>query len=242
VPSATTYAAFLAAVLTMQLLPGPEIILIVSRGIGQGRRVAFWTALGMALAAGAIQVPLLAFGVASVVVSSPLALEVLRWAGAAYLTWLGARLLLSHQGGAGRDDKPAASPSVLAAMREGLVVNLTSPNPLLFMLAFLPQFVDPARGSVTAQLLVLGATQKATGFAVRGAAALAAGAVGSWLARRPGLIVWQKRFAGAAMIALGLLLPTTGAGVGRQAGSPFHRPRASPRNPACRAGGHGFPS
>jgi threonine/homoserine/homoserine lactone efflux protein len=79
-------------------------------------------------------------------------------------------------------------------MREGLIANLTNPNPLIFMLAFLPQFVDPERGPVAAQLLVLGATQKATGFAILGATALAAGAVGGWLARRPGWIAWQESF------------------------------------------------
>jgi threonine/homoserine/homoserine lactone efflux protein len=91
-------------------------------------------------------------------------------------------------------------------MREGLIVNLTNPNPLVFMLAFLPQFVDPAQGSVTVQLLVLGATQKATGLAVLGATAAASGAAGSFLARRPGFVVWQQRLAGAVMIALGLRL------------------------------------
>jgi hypothetical protein len=77
------------------------------------------------------------------------------------------------------------------------------------------QFVDPARGTVTAQLLVLGATQKVTGFLVLGATALASGAVGGWLARRPGFAVWQERFAGAMMVALGLRLLVTGARGGR---------------------------
>src|SRR4051812_26630684 len=66
VPDTTTYAAFLMAVVAMQLVPGPETMLVMSRGIGQGRRVAIWTVLGMTLAAGVIQVPLLALGIASV--------------------------------------------------------------------------------------------------------------------------------------------------------------------------------
>ena len=100
-------------------------------------------------------------------------------------------------------------------MREGLVANLTNPHPLVFMLAFLPQFVDPSRGPVAAQLLLLGATQKATGLAVLGAAALAPGAAGGWLARRPGLAVWQERFAGAVMVGLGLHLLVSGARASR---------------------------
>jgi hypothetical protein len=70
VPSATTYAAFLIAVLSVQLVPGPESMLILSRGIGQGRRIAVWTVVGMTLVAGSIQLPLLALGVASVIRSS----------------------------------------------------------------------------------------------------------------------------------------------------------------------------
>jgi hypothetical protein len=78
-PASTTYAAFLMAVLAMQLVPGPETMLVMSRGIGQGRWVAFWTVLGMTVAAGAIQLPLLALGIASVVRSSPFAFGLLRW-------------------------------------------------------------------------------------------------------------------------------------------------------------------
>jgi LysE type translocator len=77
-PSATTYAAFVIAVLSVQLVPGPEAILILSRGIGQGRRIAVWTVVGMTLVAGSIQLPLLALGVASVIRSSPVAFELLR--------------------------------------------------------------------------------------------------------------------------------------------------------------------
>jgi threonine/homoserine/homoserine lactone efflux protein len=216
VPNATTYAAFLTAVLATQMLPGPETMLVVSRGIGQGRKVAFWTVLGTTLAAGAIQLPLLAFGIASVLHSSPLAFELLRWAGAAYLVWLGAKLLISgRRGAAWAGSGTAASPSALVAVRDGLVANLTNPNSLVFMLAFLPQFVDPSRGSATAQLLLLGATQKATGFAVLGATALASGAMGEWLARRPGHLIWQERFAGIVMIVLGLRLILTGVRGGR---------------------------
>jgi threonine/homoserine/homoserine lactone efflux protein len=216
-PNATTYAAFLAAVLSMQLLPGPKAMLVMSRGIGQGRRVAFWTVLGTTLAAGAIQLPLLALGVASVLRSSPLAFELLRWIGAAYLAWIGAKLLFSRGRGAAwaGGGGTAASPSALMAVRDGLVANLTNPNSLVFMLAFLPQFVDPSRGSATVQLLLFGATQKATGFATLGATALASGAVGGWLARRPGFVVWQERFAGAVMVVLGLRLLVTGARGGR---------------------------
>jgi threonine/homoserine/homoserine lactone efflux protein len=200
-PSLTTYTAFLFAALAMQIVPGPETVLVLSRGIGEGRRVALWTVVGMTLVA-----------VASIAQSSPLAFTLLRAAGAVYLVWLGCRLWLAPRpamtGGPVRNTVPTG-----AALREGFIANITNPNPLVFMLAFLPQFVDPARGSVTAQLLVLGATQKVTGFAMLGSMALASGTVADWLSRRPGLALWQQRIGGGAMIVLGLgLLAGTGRG------------------------------
>jgi threonine/homoserine/homoserine lactone efflux protein len=211
-PSLTTYTAFLFAALAMQIVPGPETVLVLSRGIGEGRRVALWTVVGMTLVAGAVQLPLLALGVASIAQSSPLAFTLLRAAGAVYLVWLGCRLWLAPRpamtGGTIRNTVPTG-----AALREGFIANITNPNPLVFMLAFLPQFVDPARGSVTAQLLVLGATQKVTGFAMLGSMALASGTVADWLSRRPGLALWQQRIGGGAMIVLGLgLLAGTARG------------------------------
>jgi threonine/homoserine/homoserine lactone efflux protein len=202
-PSLTTWTAFLLAALAMQIVPGPETVLVVSRGVGEGRRVALWTVVGMTLVAGAVQLPLLALGIASIVQSSPLAFALLRAAGALYLVWLGCRLWLAPcpamTNGLVRNAVPAG-----AALREGFIANITNPNPLIFMLAFLPQFVDPARGAVTAQLLVLGATQKITGFALLCSMALASGTVARGLSRRPGFALWQQRIGGGAMIVLGL--------------------------------------
>jgi threonine/homoserine/homoserine lactone efflux protein len=210
----STYLAFLAAVLAMQLAPGPETLLVLSRGLGEGRRVALATVLGMTLVAGMIQLPLLALGVASAAQSSPLAFEILRWIGAAYLICLGARRLLAPAALAAELRRPSVHSGV-SAVRDGVVANLTNPTPLLFMLSFLPQFVEPARGEVALQLVILGATQKATGFAVLGSTALAAGTARVWLARRARFVRCQERLAGAVMIALGLRLLLAGVHGGR---------------------------
>jgi threonine/homoserine/homoserine lactone efflux protein len=209
-PDPTTYLAFLAAVLVMQVTPGPDMALVIGRGVGQGRQVAFCTVLGF-MAAGLIQVPLLVLGIASLVHRSPLAFELMRWLGAAYLIWLGVKLLRSARGGSsmGQSGVDRYS-STLSAVREGMINNLTNPKPLLFMFAFLPQFISPDRGSAATQLLVLGVTQKVTGLVVQGSVALASGAVGGWLARRSGFLVWQKRFAGLVMVALGIRLLLAG--------------------------------
>jgi len=206
-PDLSTLLTFVVAVLAMQVLPGPDIALLVSRGVGQGRRVALWTAVGMTVGAGVIQLPLLALGVAQIIQSSPLAYELLRWMGAAYLVWLGTRLLRT----AGRSTIAGPAQhrvSAFTAAREGTINNLTNPKVAAFMVAFLPQFVDPAHGPVAAQLLVLGLVQKLSGMCVLATVALVSGTVGSWIARRPTLIAWQERFTGTVMIILGVRLLT----------------------------------
>lgn len=204
-PDLGTLLTFAVAVLAMQVVPGPDIALLVSRGVGQGQRVALWTAVGMTVGAGVIQLPLLALGLASVIQSSPAALGLLNWLGAAYLIWLGTRLLRT----AGRSSGLTAAPrqvTPLAAAREGMINNLTNPKVAVFMVAFLPLFVNPAHGPVSTQLLVLGAVQKLCGMFVLGTVALISGTVGGWVARKPHLIAWQERFTGTIMVALGLRL------------------------------------
>lgn len=204
-PSFETIFAFIAAVLIMQVTPGPDMMLIIGRGVGQGRQVALCTVVGMTLLAGLVQLPLLVLGVASLLQSSPLAFTLLRWAGAAYLIWLGARLLWSSIRHDGRAPS-ALRASVWGAVREGAINNLTNPKPLLFTFAFLPQFVDPSQGPVWIQLLALGLLQKLCGVVVYGSAAMASGTVGGWLNRWPTIVVWQERFTGLVMVILGIRL------------------------------------
>jgi threonine/homoserine/homoserine lactone efflux protein len=207
-----TFLTFYTAVLALQLAPGPDMVLLLSRGVGQGRRTAVLTAIGMTLVAGLIQLPLLALGVTSIIQASPLAFDLLRWAGAAYLVWIGAKLLIaSFRGSHALAQRTPQPISDRAALRQGMINNLTNPKAMVFMLAFLPQFVDPTSSwSVTAQLLFLGAVQKLSGFFVLGGVALGTGTIGDWLSRRPGFIAWQERFAGLIMVGLGLRLALGG--------------------------------
>jgi threonine/homoserine/homoserine lactone efflux protein len=206
VPDLPTYLASIGVLLAYQLGGvGPDMLLVISRGVARGRRVAVATALGC-VAAGIVQVPLLALGLASLFTSSVVAYEVLRWLGAAYLVYLGLSLLLAR---CGKERPSAAQPSDTAPWAgfwQGMITNLTNPATLVFMLAVLPQFAHPSAGSVTLQLLVLGATMKGTGVVVLGSVALLSGTAGGWLARRPGFLVWQERLAGSVLIALGVHL------------------------------------
>ncbi|MBX4955746.1 LysE family translocator [Rhizobium lentis] len=210
-PDIDTFLTFYVAVLAIQLSPGPDMMLVIGRGVGQGWRTALLNAIGITLLAGAIQISLLILGVASLLQASPLAFDVLRWAGATYLVWLGAKLIWA----AGRHDgdaRPAArSVSTAAALREGTINNLTNPKALIFLFAFLPQFVNPESSwPVAVQLLVLGAVTKLSNFIILSSVAVGAGTLGGWLSRRPMLIAWQERFAGIVMILLGLRLAFSG--------------------------------
>ncbi len=203
-----TFLTFYVAVLAIQLSPGPDMVLVIGRGIGQGRRTAFLSALGMTLVSGVIQISLLILGIASLLRASPLAFDILRWAGGGYLVWLGIRLVLKsirHNKQGWRAEMPSISDT--AALREGAINNLTNPKALAFLFAFLPQFVDPMSSwPVAAQILLLGMVTKLSNFLILSAVAYGSGTLGSWLSRRPILIAWQERFAGSIMILLGLRL------------------------------------
>jgi threonine/homoserine/homoserine lactone efflux protein len=204
VPALSTLFPFIGAVLILALIPGPDLLLLVSRGVGHGWRVALLTALGFTTA-GLIQLPLLAVGLASIVRHSPTAFALLKYAGAFYLIWRGVQLMRSRRI---LTLQTNSSTSPWIALRDGMVASLTNPKGLVFLLAFLPQFVDPSRGHVTLQLLVLGLVMKVTALLVEASIALASGAVGSWLGKHPRFVQWQHRGSGVILILLGLRLLT----------------------------------
>ncbi|MBN9255542.1 MULTISPECIES: LysE family translocator [unclassified Mesorhizobium] len=209
-PSATALLTFVAALVVLEITPGPDMMLVVARGVGQGRRVALLTVIGMVFVAGVVQVGLLVLGVASLLQAYPAGLVILKWAGALYMLYLGVRMILASLA-AHRDKRSAVGRiSDWSAIRQGTINSLTNPKSLLFMFAFLPQFVDPGAGPIWLQLLVLGSIQKLAGILSLGSVAMASGTVGQWLYRWPGLLAWQQRFTGVVMIGLGLRLLLSG--------------------------------
>ncbi|MBB3590534.1 threonine/homoserine/homoserine lactone efflux protein [Rhizobium sp. BK529] len=209
-PDASTFLTFFVALAVLDITPGPDMMLIIARGVGQGRRIALLTVVGMVLVAGVVQIGLLVLGLASFLKAYPSALIVIQWAGAAYLLYLGARMIRAsfrHQRDGGLKTKPVSG---WTAVREGALNNLTNPKSLLFMFTFLPLFVDPNAGPVWLQLLVLGSIQKLTGIISLGGVALASGSVGQFLHRWPKLLAWQERFTGFVLIGLGIRLLISG--------------------------------
>jgi len=197
-----TLFAFSFAVLLLALTPGPDLFLIVGRGLSQGRGAAIYTALGFFLA-GVVQVPLLAFGLATLVANNPIAFDLIRYAGGAYLIWRGLKMLF---GSIYNPTDKGSAVSSGAAIREGFIASLVNPKSHVFMLAFLPQFVDPAAGSVWIQFLVLGLVMRAVALAVEVSLAAFSGTIGMLLRRSRRARAYLERAAGLLIVAVGVRL------------------------------------
>ena len=203
-PDAATFGLFVVASLAVYVSPGPDMLYIASRSIGQGTRVGMLSA-GGTTAGLLVHTVMAAFGLSAVFAYSPLAFEIVKWLGVGYLVYLGIKTLLS------RDEQPetlSAGPRGTArrAFTQGAVINLLNPKIALFFLAFLPQFTDPARGDVPTQMAFLGLLFTVGGFVWTQILALGFGRAGGWLMRRPRVWAWQRRFTGSVMLALAVNL------------------------------------
>jgi threonine/homoserine/homoserine lactone efflux protein len=199
VPSPSTLALFALAALALIAIPGPNMIYIATRSMSEGRSAGFASALGLLTGTG-INVAAAAIGLSALIASSDTAYDVIRYAGAAYLVYLGIKALRSH------GEHAEAAPPRGSAYRQAIVVQLLNPKVTLFFLAFLPQFVDPQAGPVWTQILVFGAVLGALGFAMDCGYALAA----SSAARRLSGFRHGQRITGAVYIALGAVAALTG--------------------------------
>jgi homoserine/homoserine lactone efflux protein len=148
--SLEAWAAFCVTEAVLCFTPGPAVLLVVSIALGRGFRPGMGAAFGI-LSANALYFALSATGVAATLVASRELFLVLKWIGAAYLVWLGLRMLLSRD----VTDRDAAPAPVARTFIRGFIVQGANPKALVFFAALLPQFIDPS-GSVPAQLLVLG--------------------------------------------------------------------------------------
>jgi threonine/homoserine/homoserine lactone efflux protein len=184
-PSAPTLAAFAGASLLLILFPGPAMLFLVARGAAGGRRVGVMSAIGVESATATFVVAT-ALGLTAVLATSALALSVVRFVGAGYLVWLGIGVLRSR-GASATVDTPTLVParqSDWTSWRQGYLVGIANPKVALFFLAFFPQFLEPARGSMTAQILVLGAVFVAIGLVFDASYGALAGTLSTRLARR----------------------------------------------------------
>ena len=183
------------------------MIYIVTRGISQGRRAGIASVLGIELA-GLCHAAAAAFGLSAILLASALAFNLVKYVGAAYLVYLGIRSMLSRSGALPAD---AAAPQSLPRLfRRGFVVNILNPKTALFFYAFLPQFVDPGRGSTVLQILFLGVLFVALATVTDSTYALLSSGVGRVLARSERFRRAQKYVTGGIYVSLGIAAAVTG--------------------------------
>lgn len=201
--AAETLVVFMSATLALALTPGPDLLYIATRSASEGRTAGVVSVLGVSLGL-VIHTLALAFGFSALLTAVPMAYEVIRWAGAAYLVYLGARLLLRPAQFAVQDEN---SPSGLRTVFiQGLLTNVLNPKVALFFLAFLPQFVDPAAGPIVLQLLLLGFLFNLLGSLVNLSVALLANRSTSWFRQRLRSGSVLQRISGCVFVALGARL------------------------------------
>ncbi len=180
-----TLLAFVPAALALNLTPGADMMFCLGQGMRSGPRAAIAASAGIS-AGGMVHVVLAGLGLGALVAAVPVAFDVIRWIGVAYLVYLAVQAV--RHAGAPRDAVPGLD--VGRAFRAGLVVNLTNPKVILFVLAFVPQFVAPQAGSVLGQFLVFGGIIAAGGFAINGLVGVFAGSIGKRVVRGGRAIGW----------------------------------------------------
>jgi threonine/homoserine/homoserine lactone efflux protein len=205
-PEFHNIAAFALIALGMVLTPGPNMIYLISRSICQGRMAGLISLGGVALGF-VFYMLAAAFGITALLFAVPFAYDALRLAGAAYLAWLAWQAV--RPGGRSPFQVrrlPADSPRRLFAM--GLLTNLLNPKIAMVYLSLLPQFIDPAAGSVFVQSVLLGSVQIAISVAVNALIAVMAGSIAIFLASRPFWLVVQRWAMGTVLGALAVNMAT----------------------------------
>ena len=170
--------AFIPAALALNLTPGADMLFCIGQGLRAGPAAAMAASGGVALGS-FVHATIAGLGVGALVEAAPWVFDVIRWIGVAYLLWLAWGALRA------RAVDPRDAPRTRRAFRDGLVVNLTNPKVILFVLAFVPQFVDPEAGSILVQFWIFGAVLGIGGYIINGLAGVFAGGMGRRMAGSP---------------------------------------------------------
>jgi len=206
-PDAPLFIAFAIAALAVILSPGPDTVYVLSRSVGEGRLSGIVASLGIS-AGLCVHVGAASLGLSKLFEYAPVAFDILRWPGVAYLLYLAWRAFTGDTAplnvAAGTERK-----RLRRAFSEAALTNLLNPKIIVFFIAFLPQFADPGRGQVALQIIVLGGMFIIAGFIWLGGLALAFGYFGDWLKRSLRFWRWQRWIMGTSLggIALWLALP-----------------------------------
>lgn len=202
--------AFLAAAIVLVIMPGPTVLFVVGRSLALGRRGGLLSVLGNAIGIVPVIVAV-SFGVGAIITQSIVVFTILKFAGAAYIVFLGVQAIRHRKRTAETMAAGVAPKSTRRMLGEGFVVGITNPKTIAFFVAVLPQFVAPEAGWVPGQMLLLGGIFLVLALLSDGAWALAAGSARDWFARSPKRIERLGATGGVMMIGLGGVLAVTGA-------------------------------
>ena len=200
-PSPSTYALFIVTCLALLAIPGPAVLFVVSRSIDQGRRAGLASVLGITTGT-VVHVTMAAVGLSSLILASRVAFDGVRYVGAAYLIYLGIRRLLTRRVEETEEDHAPRTARDL--YRQGLIVNLLNPKTIVFVFAFIPQFVDLGAGHVWFQIMALGLTFATLGLLSDSTYAFVAGTIADRLRGTPLIARVERWFGGTVLIALGI--------------------------------------
>jgi threonine/homoserine/homoserine lactone efflux protein len=206
-PDPGTLALFAGAALVLLVVPGPAVLYIVAQSIEHGRGAGLVSMLGVQ-AGGLVHVAAAALGLSALLVQSAVAFNVVKYAGAAYLVFLGVRKLLARERLEPTGERPPRRLDRLFA--QGVVVNVLNPKTALFFFAFLPQFVDVGGGSVGLQIAMLGVIFILIAIVSDGLYALAAGTASDWLRGSRVFLRAERWVAGTVLVALGVTAALSG--------------------------------
>jgi threonine/homoserine/homoserine lactone efflux protein len=208
-PPASHLLAFGLVSFVLIVIPGPNVLFVVSRSLMLGRAAGVGTAFGGQLGVYA-QVAAVAFGIGALVQRSVALFSVIKLAGAVYLGYLGVQAIRHRRALSAALQAPAERKSIARIIGDGIAVGVTNPKSIVFFAAVLPQFAQPSAGHVPAQMLLLGAVFMAIAVLCDSSYALAAGTARAWLARSPRRLELVGGSGGLVMIGIGASLALTG--------------------------------
>lgn len=209
-PEPSTLLLFAAAAVVLLVIPGPAVIFIVTRSVAQGRKAGLVSVLGVHTGS-IVHVAAATVGLGALLAASATGFSVVRYAGAGYLIFLGLQRLLRRHG----DEKTTVALATTAPARlytQGIIVNVLNPKTAIFFLAFLPQFVNPARGPVTIQMAVLGGCFILLGLLSDSTYAVLSGTLSGRLRRSASVGQRLDRLSGLVYLGLGATAALAGDG------------------------------
>ncbi|WP_420548380.1 LysE family translocator [Curvivirga sp.] len=194
---------FIAASLAVIISPGQDLIMVMSRGLGQGSKAGVIAALGISIGLMGHTI-LAALGLGAILTTSELAFAILKYIGAAYLFYIGIKLILSGSHHLETEDN--SDKSVKRVFIEGTLCNITNPKVTLFFFAFLPQFIPANSENPTLGIFAMGLCYACLTFILKTPVGFFAGRLSNWFKQNPNFLNWVFKFSGFTLLGLGIRL------------------------------------